>query len=132
VAEVAGAGDAGLADFAVAPAGAAGFAGAGAAATGAFATGAGFASGCMNFGVGMTPDLISCASIIRKKIPAIIAQTKRSMIPSMPLVSSPLEISQATPPSASRMKNPQIALISIAWAFGVIPSSLPTAVAFID
>jgi hypothetical protein len=70
--------------------------------------------------------------MIRKKIPAIIAHTKSSMIPSMPLVSSPLVMSQTIPQRASKMKTPQIALISIAVLLGAIPSSLPVASAVID
>lgn len=138
----------GAAAGAVEPEGFAGFAGGtaagvapGVAATGAFAAGAvaaGFAAGAAlgagrkNAGVGRIPDLVSSISIIRKKIPAIIAQTNSSMIPSMPLVSSPLAISQTIPQRASSMKRPQIALISIAVLLGAIPSSLPAASAVID
>jgi hypothetical protein len=126
---------AGLAGFGVgaadAPvAGAFGFA-AGAAAAG-LAAAVGFGEGRKNAGVGRIPDLVNSMSIIRKKIPAIIAQTKSSMIPSMPLVSSPLVISQTTPQRASSMKRPQIALISIAVLLDAIPSSLPVASAVID
>ncbi len=107
------------------PAGALGFgtAAAGVPAAGAFAAGvaaAGFAAaaalgaGRKNAGVGKIPDFASSISIIRKKIPAIIAQTSASMIPSMLLVSSPLVMSQTIPQRASNMKTPQIALISIA------------------
>jgi hypothetical protein len=65
-------------------------------------------------------------------MPAIIAQTKSSMIPSMPLVSSPLVISQTTPQRAISMKRPQIAPISMAVLLDAIPSSLPVASAVID
>ncbi len=54
------------------------------------------------------------------------------MIPSMPLVSRPLVMSQTIPQRASKMKRPQIALISIAVLLGAIPSSLPVAAAIID
>jgi hypothetical protein len=97
-----------------------------------FATAAGFGAGRKNAGVGRIPDFVSSISIIRKKIPAIIAQTSASMIPSMPLVSSPLVMSQTIPQRASNMKRPQIALISIAVLLGAIPSSLPVASAVID
>jgi hypothetical protein len=103
-----------------------------AAAAGAFAAAAGLGAGRRNAGVGSMPDRFSCISIIRKKIPAIIAQTKSSMIPSMPLVSNPLVKSQTMPQRASSMKRPQIALISSAVLLGVIPSSLPVAAAVID
>jgi hypothetical protein len=104
---------------------------AGAAAAG-FAAAAGLGAGRKNAGVGTIPDFASSISIIRKKIPAIIAQTNSSMIPSMPLVSSPLVMSQTIPHRASKMKTPQIALISIAVLLGAIPSSLPVASAVID
>jgi hypothetical protein len=104
---------------------------AGAAAAG-FAAAAGLGAGRKNAGVGRIPDLVSSIRIIRKKIPAIIAQTKSSMIPSMPLVSSPLVMSQTIPQRASNMKRPQIALISIAVLLGAIPSSLPVTAAVID
>lgn len=114
---------------------------AGVPAAGAFAAGAvaaGFAAaaslgaGRKNAGVGMMPDFVSSINIIRKKIPAIIAQTNSSMIPSMPLVSSPLVMSQTIPQRASSMKRPQIALISSAVLLDAIPSSLPVASAVID
>jgi hypothetical protein len=105
---------------------------AGAAAAGAFAAAAGLDAGRKNASVGTIPDFASSISIIRKKIPAIIAQTNSSMIPSMPLVSSPLVMSQTIPHRASKMKTPQIALISIAVLLGAIPSSLPVASAVID
>jgi hypothetical protein len=122
------------------PAGAPAFgAAAGVPAAGAFAAGAagfaaaaGFGAGRKNAGVGRIPDFVSSISIIRKKIPAIIAQTISSMIPSIPLVSSPLVMSQTIPQRASSMKRPQIALISIAVLLGAIPSSLPVASAVID
>jgi hypothetical protein len=105
---------------------------AGAAAAGAFAAAAGLGAGRKNAGVGTIPDFASSISIIKKKIPAIIAQTNSSMIPSIPLVSSPLVMSQTIPQRASKMKTPQIALISIAVLLGAIPSSLPVASAVID
>jgi hypothetical protein len=105
---------------------------AGAAATGAFAAAAGLGAGRKKAGVGTIPDFVSSISIIRKKIPAIIAQTNSNMIPSIPLVSSPLVMSQTIPQRASNMKRPQIALISIAVLLGAIPSSLPVASAVID
>jgi hypothetical protein len=105
---------------------------AGAAAAGAFAAPAGLGAGRKNAGVGMIPDFASSISIIRKKIPAIIAQTKSSMMPSIPLVSNPLVMSQTIPQRASKMKTPQIALISIAVLLGIIRSSLPVASAVID
>jgi hypothetical protein len=141
---VAAAGFAGLGATAAGapPAGAPGFGvAAGVTAEGAFAAGAvaagftaaaGFAAGRKNAGVGRIPDFVSSISIIRKKIPAIIAQTISSMIPSIPLVSSPLVMSQTIPQRASSMKRPQIALISIAVLLGAIPSSLPVASAVID
>ena len=64
-------------------------------------------------------------------MPAIMAQTARSMMPSIPLDSSPLEISHTTPQSDSTIKTPQITLISIALLLDAIPSSLPVAVAVI-
>jgi hypothetical protein len=109
---------------------AAGMPGAGTFAAGAAAAGLG--AGRKNAGVGRIPDFVSSISIIRKKIPAIIAQTSASMIPSMLLVSSPLVMSQTIPHRASNMKTPQIALISIAVLLDAIPSSLPVASAFID
>jgi hypothetical protein len=112
------------------PAAAGAFA-AGAAAAG-FAATAGLGAGRKNAGVGKIPDFVSSINIIRKKIPAIIAQTNSSMIPSIPLVSSPLVMSQTIPQRASSMKRPQIALISIAVLLGAIPSSLPVASAVID
>jgi hypothetical protein len=101
-------------------------------AAGAFGAAAGLGAGRKNAGVGRIPDFVSSISMIRKKIPAIIAQTKSSMIPSIPLVSSPLVISQTTPQRASSMKRPQIALISMAVLLDAIPSSLPVASAVID
>jgi hypothetical protein len=101
-------------------------------AAGAFAAAAGLGAGRKNAGVGMIPDFVSSISIIRKKIPAIIAQTNSSMIPSIPLVSSPLVMSQTIPHRASRMKRPQITLISMAVLLDGIPSSLPVASAVID
>jgi hypothetical protein len=124
------------------PAGAPGFgAAAGVPAAGAFAAGvvaagfaaaAGLGAGRKNAGVGRIPDFVSSISIIKKKIPAIIAQTSASMIPSMPLVSSPLVMSHTIPKRANKMKRPQIALISIAVLLDAIPSSLPVASAVID
>src|SRR5579862_2417981 len=105
---------------------------AGTAAAGAFAAAAGLGAGRKNAGVGTIPDFASSISIIKKKIPAIIAQTNSSMMPSIPLVSSPLVMSQTIPQRASKMKTPQIALISIAVLLGAIPSSLPVASAVID
>jgi hypothetical protein len=105
---------------------------AGAAAAGAFAAAAGLGAGRKKAGVGAIPDFASSISIIKKKIPAIIAQTKSSMMPSIPLVSSPLVMSQTIPQRASKMKTPQIALISIAVLLDAIPSSLPVATAVID
>jgi hypothetical protein len=105
---------------------------AGAAAAGAFAPAAGLGAGRKKAGVGRIPDFVNSISIIKKKIPAIIAQTKSSMMPSIPLVSSPLVMSQTIPQRASKMKTPQIALISIAVLLGAIPSSLPVASAVID
>ena len=123
-------------------AGALGFgAAAGAPAAGAFAAGgtaagfaaaAGLGAGRKKAGVGRIPDFVNSISIIKKKIPAIIAQTNSSMMPSIPLVSSPLVMSQTIPQRASKMKTPQIALISIAVLLGAIPSSLPVASAVID
>jgi len=104
---------------------------AGAAAAG-FAAAAGLGAGRKNAGVGKISDFVNSISIIKKKIPAIIAQTKSSMMPSIPLVSSPLVMSQTIPQRASKMKTPQIALISIAVLLGAIPSSLPVASAVID
>jgi hypothetical protein len=120
----------GLAGFAGFGAAAAGFAAAAVAA--GFAATAGLGAGRKNAGVGRIPDFVSSIRIIRKKIPAIIAQTKSSMIPSMPLVSSPLVMSQTIPQRTSSMKRPQIALISIAVLLGAIPSSLPVTAAVID
>jgi hypothetical protein len=97
-----------------------------------FAAAAGLGAGRKNAGVGRIPDFVSSISIIRKKIPAIIAQTNASMIPSIPLVSNPLVMSQTIPQRASNMKTPQIALISIAVLLGAIPSSLPVTAAVID
>ena len=105
---------------------------AGAAAAGAFAPAAGLGAGRKKAGVGRIPDFVNSISIIKKKIPAIIAQTKSSMMPSIPLVSSPLVMSQTIPQRASKMKTPQIALISIAVLLGAIPSSLPVTAAVID
>jgi hypothetical protein len=105
---------------------------AGAAAAGAFAPAAGLGAGRKKAGVGRIPDFVNSISIIKKKIPAIIAQTNSSMMPSIPLVSSPLVMSQTIPQRASKMKTPQIALISIAVLLGAIPSSLPVASAVID
>ena len=144
--------EAGITGFGVTPggavaagalaAGALGFgAAAGAPAAGAFAAGgtaagfaaaAGLGAGRKKAGVGRIPDFVNSISIIKKKIPAIIAQTKSSMMPSIPLVSSPLVMSQTIPQRASKMKTPQIALISIAVLLGAIPSSLPVASAVID
>jgi hypothetical protein len=107
-------------------------AGAFAGAAAGFAAATGLGAGRKNAGVGRIPDLVSSISIIRKKIPAIIAQTSTSMIPSMPLVSNPLVMSQTIPQRASKMKTPQIALISIAVLLGAIPSSLPVTAAVID
>jgi hypothetical protein len=133
---------AGFAAFGATAAGATGFgAAAGVPAAGAFAAGvvaagfaaaAGLGAGRKNAGVGRIPDFVSSISIIRKKIPAIIAQTSASMIPSMPLVSSPLVMSHTIPKRANKMKRPQIALISIAVLLDAIPSSLPAASAVID
>jgi hypothetical protein len=125
----AGAPAAGTPAFGVA--GGAGAFAAGAVAAG-FAAAAGLGAGRKNAGVGRIPDFVSSISIIRKKIPAIIAQTISSMIPSIPLVSSPLVMSQTIPQRASSMKRPQIALISVAVLLGAIPSSLPVASAVID
>jgi hypothetical protein len=97
-----------------------------------FAAAAGLGAGRKNAGVGRIPAFVSSVSIIRKKIPAIIAQTISSMIPSIPLVSSPLVMSQTIPQRARSIKRPQIALISIAVLLGAIPSSLPVASAVID
>jgi hypothetical protein len=126
-----GAPEAGALDFGAAGVPAAGAFVAGAAVAG-FAAAAGLGAGRRNAGVGTIPDFVSSISIIRKKIPAIIAQTKSSMIPSMPLVSSPLVMSQTIPQRASSMKRPQIALISIAVPLESIASSLPVASAVID
>jgi hypothetical protein len=98
----------------------------------AAAVATGFGAERKNPGVGIIPDLFSSISMIRKKIPAIIAHTKSSMIPSMPLVSSPLVMSQTIPQRANNIKRPQIALISIAVLLGAIPSSLPVTAAVID
>jgi hypothetical protein len=106
-----------------------------AAVAGAFAAAAaaaGFALACRNAGVGMTPVWFRCTSAMRKKIPAIIAQTPSSMMPSIPLERSPLEMSQMMPQSAIRMKNMQIKVISSALPLGDIPNSLPAAVAVIE
>jgi hypothetical protein len=97
-----------------------------------FAAAAGLGARRKNAGVGRIPDFVSSISIIRKKIPAIIAQTSASMIPSMPLVSSPLVMSHTIPKRANKMKRPQITLISIAVLLDAIPSSLPVASAVID
>jgi hypothetical protein len=97
-----------------------------------FAAAAGLGAGRKNAGVGRIPDFVNSINIIRKKIPAIIAHTNSSMIPSIPLVSSPLVMSQTIPQRASSMKRPQIALISIAVLLDAIPSSLPAASAVID
>jgi hypothetical protein len=104
---------------------------AGAAAAG-FAAAAGLGVGRKKAGVGRIPDFANSISIIKKKMPAIIAQTKSSMMPSIPLVSSPLVMSQTIPQRASNMKTPQITLISIAVLLDAIPSSLPVASAVID
>jgi hypothetical protein len=97
-----------------------------------FAAAAGLGAGRKNAGVGRIPDFASSMSIIKKKIPAIIAQTKSSIMPSIPLVSSPLVMSQTIPQRANKMKRPQIAMISIAVLLDAIPSSLPVASAVID
>lgn len=97
-----------------------------------FAAAAGLGAGRKNAGIGRIPDFVSSINIIRKKIPAIIAQTNASMIPSIPLVSSPLVMSQTIPQRASSMKRPQITLISMAVLLDGIPSSLPVASAVID
>jgi hypothetical protein len=97
-----------------------------------FAAAAGLGAGRKNGNVGTIPDFASSISIIKKKIPAIIAQTNSSIIPSIPLVSSPLVMSQTIPQRASKMKTPQIALISIAVLLGAIPNSLPVTAAVID
>jgi hypothetical protein len=54
------------------------------------------------------------------------------MMPSIPLVSSPLVMSQTIPQRANSMKRPQIAVISNAVLLDGIPSSLPVASAVID
>jgi hypothetical protein len=80
----------------------------------------------------MIPVWFKWTSAMRKKIPAIIAQTPRSMMPSIPLESRPLEMSQMMPQRAIRMKKAQIRVISSALPFGDIPNSLPAAVAVIE
>ena len=82
----------------------------------AAAAAAGFALACRNAGVGITPVWFRCTSAMRKKIPAIIAQTPSSIMPSMPLERRPLEMSQMMPQSAIRMKKLQIKVISSALA----------------
>jgi hypothetical protein len=59
---------------------------------------------------------------MRLNIPPIIRQMASIMMPSMPLVSRPLAMSQMTPTTARTTKRPQMTLSSIQFALGFVGS----------
>jgi len=78
---------------------------------------------------GINPACHSIAASIRLNMPPIIRQMKSSMMPSIPLVSRPLLMSQTIPQIERIMNNPHMALSSIQLDLGFIPDSSPTAAA---
>ena len=92
---------------------AAGFAGAAAAFAGGAAAGAGFKNG-------ISPACQSMCANIRLKMPPIISAMSSSIMPSMPLVSRPLVMSQTIPQRQIRIATLQSAPISIRCALDVM------------
>ena len=78
---------------------------------------------------GISPACHSMTTSIRLNMPPIIRQMKSSMMPSIPLVSKPLLMSQTIPQIESRINSAHRALSSIQLDLGFISDSLPTAVA---
>jgi hypothetical protein len=90
------------------------------------AAGAFCAAGAAGFArkKGTTPAWYTITRIMRLKIPPIIRQIASNMMPSIPLVSRPLAISQTMPISAKATNRAQITLSSIQLALGEAVSCL--------